>query len=221
MTMMHTTITLAALGVLAGAAAAGAQPSFDCSKAATPSEKAICADAELARIDRAIAAAFRQLKAELASQIETLAEEQTEFLKARDACGAEQACLARTMESRRSALALQPQQGVSDRRERFVGRYRNRIGWAIVRRRLDGGYELIATAGEASGRWVCDVLAAIAEVKDNVAIAEAGEENESYPVHLTMKGDSLVVSEERPLAGYSCGHNGAIAGTYRRAPKVP
>ena len=53
------------------------------------------------------------------------------------------------------------------------------------------------------------------------AIAEAGEENESYPVHLTMKGDSLGVSEERPLAGYSCGHNGAIAGTYRRAPKVP
>ena len=68
---------------------------------------------------------------------------------------------------------------------------------------------------------MCDVFAAIAEVKDNVAIAEAGEEKESYPVRLTMKGDSLVVSEERPLAGYSCGHNGAIAGTYRRAPKVP
>src|SRR5262245_63019813 len=100
MTVMHRTITLAALGVFAGAAAAGAQPSFDCRKAATPSEKAICADAELARIDRGIAAAFRQLKAELASQIETLAEEQTEFLKARDECGAEKACLARTMESR-------------------------------------------------------------------------------------------------------------------------
>lgn len=207
--------------MLAGAGAAGAQPSFDCRKAATPTEKAICADAQLAWLDRAVATAFRQLKAELASQIEMLPAEQTEFLKVRDACGAEKACLARAMESRRSALALQPQQSLSDRRERFVGRYRNRIGWAIVRRRLDGGYELIANAGEPSGRWVCDVFAAIAEVKDNVAIAEAGEEKESYPVRLTMKGDSLVVSEERPLAGYSCGHNGAIAGTYRRAPKVP
>src|SRR5262249_58908633 len=109
-TVMHRTVALGAIGVSAGAAAAGAKPSFDCRKAATPSEKAICADAELARIDRGIAAAFRQLKAELASQIETLAEEQTEFLKARDACGAEKACLARTMETRRSALALQPQQ---------------------------------------------------------------------------------------------------------------
>jgi len=213
--MDHRAIALAALGVFMGAGAASAQPSFDCRKAATPTEKAICADDHLARLDRTIAAAFRQLRAELASQVETLPGEQTEFLKVRDACQGDKACLARTMESRRSALALQPQRGVSDRRERFVGRYRNQLGFAIVRRRLDGGYELIVATGHPSGRWVCDVFAPIREVnKDNVAVAEAGEENESYPVHLAMKGSNLVISEERPLAGYLCGHNGGIEGTY-------
>ena len=148
------------------------------------------------------------------------------------------------MESRRGALALQPQPGVGDRREKFVGRYANRMGWAIVRRRLDGGYEIIAAAAGPNGRWMCDLFADIGKVnRRNVAGAEAGEEGESdpalpgkpkesdptqpgepkesYPVHLEMKGSSLVLSEERPLAGHLCGHNGFLEGTYRRVPKVP
>ena len=231
--MNHRATALAALGVVMSVGAAAAQPSFDCRKAATPTEKAICAHDRLARLDRAIAAAYRQLKAELESQITTLPDEQTEFLKTRDACGADAACLARVMESRRGALALQPQPDVADRREKFVGRYANQLGWAVVRRRLDGGYEIIASAAGPNGRWMCDLFADIGKVnRRNVAVAEAGEESESgparpgepkesYPVHLAMKRNSLVLSEERPLAGHLCGHNGYLEGTYRRVPKVP
>ncbi|MES2036094.1 MAG: hypothetical protein V4466_18150 [Pseudomonadota bacterium] len=49
---------LAAAPAPAAVSAASAGPSFDCAKAATPVEKAICANPELARLDRQMAAAY-------------------------------------------------------------------------------------------------------------------------------------------------------------------
>src|SRR5262249_8935116 len=200
------TFALAALGVVIGGAAA--QPSFDCRKAATPSEKAICAHERLARLDRAIAAAFRQLKAELSAAHDKLPAEQAAFLAERDKCGADESCLARIMESRRAALALEPEKGSADRREQFVGRYKSSIGLVIVRRTLAGEYEFIGSTAGPNARWVCDVAGTLGETKTNVSVVEAGEADESYPVRLTLRDNVLVLAEERPLAGYLCGHNG-------------
>ena len=44
---------------------ASAQPSFDCSKATIEVERAICGDADLARLDREMAAAFNGLNRKL------------------------------------------------------------------------------------------------------------------------------------------------------------
>jgi len=51
----------AAAFVLLWAAAAGAQPSFDCAKASTVVERAICADPKLAQADREMASAYDAL----------------------------------------------------------------------------------------------------------------------------------------------------------------
>src|SRR5262245_415234 len=108
---LRTTTTACLLVLLVSPGLAAERPSFDCAKAASASETAICGSDRLARLDRAMAAAYRQLKAELASIDDgALGAEQAAFLAQRDACGTAVACLAARMEERRAALALEPKQ---------------------------------------------------------------------------------------------------------------
>jgi len=58
-------LLLAALVVCASSAVAQDRPSFDCSKASTKVERTICGNAELAKADRELAAAYAQLAAKL------------------------------------------------------------------------------------------------------------------------------------------------------------
>jgi uncharacterized protein YecT (DUF1311 family) len=203
---------LLALTLPAGAAE---KPSFDCAKAGTATEKAICANGRLARLDRAIAKAWRALKDDFGE----LKDEQTAFLAQRDACGADVACLSREMESWRAALALEPLKSNRDVRERWVGRYKDEVGEMVIRRTLKGEYELSGNSGDPNGRWVCDVGGPIRPVKKGVAIADVGEEKDPYTVTLKLAGNVLIVAEDedKRLMGYTCGHNGTVDGRYRRA----
>jgi len=205
--------------VLPPAAAAAERPSFDCTKAASATEKAICGNDRLARLDRAIAQAFRALRSD-PNLAERLAEEQAAFLKKRDACNSDTGCLAREMESRRAALALEPLKDSKDARERFVGRYRGALGEMIVRRTLAGEFEIDGSTAEPSGRWVCDVSGNIQSVSKDVATVKGDDGGESFAIFLRLSGDSLTVTEdpENRLAGRLCGHNGTVEGRYRRAP---
>lgn len=202
---------------------AAERPSFDCSKAGSASEKAICANSRLARLDRGIAGAYRALRSDLDLQ-ETLTKEQGDFLQKRDACGADVACLTREMESRRAALALEPLRGSTDERERFVGRYRNDRGDMMVRRTLAGEYELSGATTESNGRWTCDVWGTLQPVSKGVAVAKGEGEDDKEPllVYLKLKGSTLVVTEDidKPLAGRSCGHNGSVEGKYPRTARA-
>ncbi|MDB4988101.1 MAG: hypothetical protein JWN04_3279 [Myxococcaceae bacterium] len=78
--------------------------SFSCAQAATPTEKAICGNAELANWDRSVAEALRQLPRS-AVQAEELLAEQPEWLRTRDQCGADAACLETSMRNRTSDLS--------------------------------------------------------------------------------------------------------------------
>jgi hypothetical protein len=212
--------------IAASGVAAGAQPSYDCGKAVTPTEKAICVNDALAGLDRAIAAAFHQLKTELALVEEKpLAAEQTDFLKMRDACRADRTCLLRAMENWRDALRLEPHKARNDRRERFVGRYESKHGWAMVRRTFAGDYDFIANQAHPEGRWVCDVHGKLGKVeKGSRAVATIRNEDgdkQTYEIHVAMKRAGLVLEEGEPrLAGAFCGHNGSIEGSYRRVRKL-
>lgn len=204
-------------------AAAAERPSFDCSKAASPSEKTICTSDRLARLDRAIAKAFRDLRSD-SNLAEELPKEQAAFLAQRDLCGSDVSCLAREMESRRAALALEPLKGSKDERERFVGRYRGGFGDMMVRRTFAGEFALTGSSGDPNGRWSCDVWGDIQSVSKGVATVKGDDENNNEPliVYLRLRGDMLVVTEDldKPLAGRSCGHNGSVEGRYRRVLRV-
>jgi uncharacterized protein YecT (DUF1311 family) len=106
----------AALGVLLGASSAA--EAFDCQKAATPAEKAICADPTARGADAAMAAAFAKLIAEAAPTARpAMIAAQTQWIAARDgACadakGAALAvCLTEQSLRRRAYLAAEPEAG--------------------------------------------------------------------------------------------------------------
>ncbi|MDB4988099.1 MAG: hypothetical protein JWN04_3277 [Myxococcaceae bacterium] len=80
------------------------QASFSCAEAATPTEKAICGNAELASWDRSVAEALRQL-AWRGANADEIHDEQRAWLRARDQCGANAACLATSMRNRTWELA--------------------------------------------------------------------------------------------------------------------
>lgn len=71
-------------------APASADPSFDCGKARTPDEKAICSDPYLAQIDSLVADAYRTNETEFQPKKEVVARS----LKDRAECGNDDACIA-------------------------------------------------------------------------------------------------------------------------------
>jgi uncharacterized protein YecT (DUF1311 family) len=102
---------------LGAALAAFAAPAFafDCKKAATPAEKAICADPTARAADAAIAQAYADLLASHAESPKTLAAAQARWIRDRDNACAEAkalgACLAEQSARRRAFLAGEPEAG--------------------------------------------------------------------------------------------------------------
>lgn len=96
---------LAALVVLAMAVPAAADPSFDCAKASSAVEKAICSEDNpgLALQDGALGRLFAALKRE--GGHDAILASQREWLKRRDACGADVNCLTRRYDERLQILA--------------------------------------------------------------------------------------------------------------------
>lgn len=75
------------------AAAVKPRASFDCGRAATPTETAICASHDLAGWDRSVALALRQAIARSPEKEATLRDDQHRWLKKRDTCGTKGDCI--------------------------------------------------------------------------------------------------------------------------------
>ena len=79
-------------------------PSFDCDKASTPTEYAICASDDLSALDRKLSAAYKAVKGGLEKGSEaamTLGTEQRQWNKERSStCGDDVACLSRMYQER-------------------------------------------------------------------------------------------------------------------------
>lgn len=68
--------------------------SFDCTRADTAAEIAVCANPELNRLDEELAVLYRSLLNELPfRQADRVQQDQRSWLKARNSCGAEVRCL--------------------------------------------------------------------------------------------------------------------------------
>lgn len=96
---------LAGLAVAFWSAGAAAAPSFDCARASTPTEHAICGAPALAALDRALADAYRAARTGAGeAERARIRAEQIAWLGRRDACGADAACLEARMAARLAAL---------------------------------------------------------------------------------------------------------------------
>jgi len=79
--------------------------SFDCAKAGTKTERAICASYRLGAFDRSVADAFERYSIQASSpDLENAMEEQRIWLKQRDACGLNEKCILKKMRFRLSNL---------------------------------------------------------------------------------------------------------------------
>ncbi|HYF08449.1 MAG TPA: lysozyme inhibitor LprI family protein [Acetobacteraceae bacterium] len=108
-------LLLLAPGALAQQAAA---PSFDCARAQAWDERAICADRDLAALDRRVAEAFRRAVEATPVQRDRLQAEQRAWIRERRACdkpasGTPQGCLRRVMAARATALEAGLQQNLA------------------------------------------------------------------------------------------------------------
>lgn len=92
---------------------AGQVAGFDCSKATSDAEKAVCADASLSKLDGDLAAAWKQALAG-GGNTSALKTAQRDWLKQRDACGSDKHCLADRYHERLAALSSQ-QRGADNR----------------------------------------------------------------------------------------------------------
>lgn len=70
-------------------------PSFDCGRASTPTERAICADARLSRLDRDVAQAYASALAR--GRDADVRASQRRWIALRNDCGADQRCIDNAM----------------------------------------------------------------------------------------------------------------------------
>ncbi len=83
------------------------RPSFDCQRAGSPAEKAICSSQELAGFDRSVARVYASVLQEADDRRRApIIQEQQAWLKSRDACEANVECLQDSM-NRRLGLLVQ------------------------------------------------------------------------------------------------------------------
>jgi len=79
----------------------GFSPSFDCRKAKTASERAICADPALSEKDRTVTQLYKRLRRALGKEPRAAAKElQRTWLRKREQCGDSRSCVNRTYDAR-------------------------------------------------------------------------------------------------------------------------
>lgn len=95
----------AALFLVCGLGGPAAAASFDCAKAASADEKAVCASCDLAQQDVRMATLYEVLTSLVAmGQRGDIQDRQQAFLKERAACGADEACLTKAYAQRIEVL---------------------------------------------------------------------------------------------------------------------
>jgi len=205
------------------AAWAASKPSFDCAKARTAVEKAICADGGLAEQDASIARHFSKARMTFDPATgKALTEDQRWFVKVRDEAyasppggDAPQKELADRLKYRDAFMTSL----VLKRRQGFEGDWENLAGGISIKRQPDGSLAFDGSAAHPeNGRWVCDVRG-VGAVKNNALVVETVDA-EGWSLTLSRKGYGLVLAEIPPAGAADaagrpyCGLNGALGGVY-------
>lgn len=194
---------------------ANAQAGFDCKKASTETEKAICSDPEIAESDRGMTVSYKSLLDRTGTKLrEALRADQAAFLKIRT-------------EAFESSLAnrdmrMQKLRDYTDMRAEFLnwiavtdqlsleGTWSNAQGSVVLKRKASGGLAVkIDVADQANGSWVCSFEGDLEQgYTDEAKLQSAGG-----PLVLRLDGATLKIPT--PFCdGSTSGGFGSAAGTY-------
>jgi uncharacterized protein len=211
-------LTLAAAVLVASPQPAQAQASFDCTKAKTAVEKAICADRTLAGLDRKMAAAYASaLKRFDAATGRLVREDQQAAMQLRDwAFDFEDFDMAGFLESR----VVQLDAYDAAPRATFVGTWANVGGTATVEASPKGLTVSVTASDGAIGRWICQFEGSGRLDGAQMVVAEApgSSDYEGWTLRFVRDGQAIRITAEKP-AGYEgtppyCGAVGNVDGTY-------
>lgn len=222
-------LLLAALmGVpVAHASAARVGPSFDCARAKAASERAICASTVLPALDLRVARAYAEARQVLGGELGTWVEgrlraDQRSWLRRRDRCGADVACLTRELRSRAEVLSFRAPVGNGPPTGHFSFR---EAGGSASLLRLDASRALvrIVTFHPQDARWICDVEGLLTAEGGRWVLRDPGGR---AVAELWGRGQGgLTVSSLLSVGdpGFPCGLNGSFAGEYHRSedPTAP
>jgi uncharacterized protein len=204
----------------------GPRASFDCAKAATPVERAICDGA--AELDGIMAELYRVARAIPARQAAVDAD-QRRWLEARNSrCGRakpDTECLARLYKDRIVELARAA--GAGGSRGAFItGRYAYRqkgeAGELFLAELADGAaYVQVETVNtEHPSPHSCSFSARLRERRGDVLTFRDPEGSKTCRIEISVMGNSAVLREAPKdcydLARYYCGAHGYMLGTYVR-----
>ena len=198
-----------------------AAPSFDCAKARTGAEKAICANPQLAALDASIAKRYNEARKSLDSNTaEALLRDQRYFTKVRDDAFEKPFDKDKPIEELASRLKYRDAFLASldlASRKGFTGRWRYLSGEITLWKKPDGDILYEGSAAQPlNGRWSCNVEAAGKAKGERLQVKSV--DTKGWVLNLQRQGDGLVVEEQPPGAGSSgppyCGMNGTLAGTF-------
>lgn len=192
-------------------------PSFDCRKAATKTEKSICANENLANIDKNLAKIWKSFLYEFdeITYKDQLKKEQSLWIKLRNKCNDDVKCIEKTYQQRIDLLS-----GKQSQRQ-FAGQFevaKEGAGGITIYPVEDGSYLVrIQTVEPVNARWVCDITGKAAAKGSLLTITV---DNKSFPAFL--KGPGLLeipaIKEVYSVESDYCGWNGNIAYDYLRVP---
>jgi uncharacterized protein YecT (DUF1311 family) len=199
--------------------------SFDCRKAASSTEKAICGSSELSALDSRMAAAWRRSTEifagpEAEAMLEPLRNEQRQWLGRRNACGSDLRCLRNIYQQRNAVLEFRPFPETAPV-DRFVGIFTHEGFMTAYIQRLDAisARVLVEGADPESGRWIChfEGIGIVRESRLEALDTETGGR-----LVLERDGGGILIPnlDSNFAANQSnCGLNGMMNFAYRRTPQ--
>lgn len=193
------------------------QPSFDCRKAASVSEKTICASADLSRLDFQLGQTWKTLLDDFmdSAQLTQMKHDQSAWLVLRKTCGDDANCIGKLYRDRLAILnGLDPA-------HRFSGVYEVKdIGLFAVYPIGNHYLVNIQTADPSDGKWTCELSGEAKSSSDGLEISVEGS---VFQAHL-QDTKTLVVSDTESVskaASQFCGLNGTFAFSYLRVRPNP
>ena len=187
------------------------QPSFDCRKAAAASEKAICANVTLSRLDFQLGRTWQTLLRAFDTdsvQETQMKQDQRAWIVRRTTCGDDANCIGKLYRDRLSAL------DGTDPTHRFSGEYDVKdVGLFALYPIGDRYLVHVQTADPQEGAWECDLSGEATPSGDDLEVSIEGS---TFQAHL-QNAETLVVRDSdsvQAAASKFCGVNGTFAFTY-------